>query len=599
MEPNARKIFANFEDDVKHAKMSGTCSHKLWFFIYLLAEQWKNRTDRIESCNSLIKRQTRDAPRISLELLSSRLMLKYKMESAGVQQKTFTWRTNHQIMSNILGDIVDHTDDAAGYLYSGDEGRWAECEPLPLKDMPHSQVLRLRPALGTPIGDGNFDIGDVQPHEMARCKAWAKRVSHEIRTQLRTWLREDAGSFGLSFPSSLALVIGNDAKETFVPIHLGQMLFLRCSHQGQSDFSIVPSTCDLVRFDLVVQTLYTEVMTYMDLPRKSTQRQILDKAISIRVREACWENGVGTVLPKALETLPSLADSSATMTLSKKQAAENSSKKGKAISKPPPMQSAQPVPIENGMERTLEEELESVMGAEDALEEPSDCDDDIRTADGAKEMQDAVNRLRGQVHVNTVGAGDVPGDGDCGLIHAHEEARFSEQLQSEHPDLAARQQNLIRLEHLQHVEEYVNTYCTGVRESWPILQRAIDAWELPPGHNGQMSIVKHPMSGPSFFHWMNPPLTGRLVRLDKDQRPVWPVSSQTQMVKFDDAFLQNHPSCSRHKVHANSWPAQGQRHKPQTNHPPRDLRLLCQVQCRPRRRHDCALASSMLAVQSR
>ena len=122
------------------------------------------------------------------------------------------------------------------------------------------------------------------------------------------------------------------------------------------------------------------------------------------------------------------------------------------------------------------------------------------------------------------------------MIHAHEEARVREQLQSEHPDLAARQQNLIRLEHLQHVEEYVNTYCTGVRESWPILQRAIAAWELPPGHNGQMSIVKHPMSGPSFFHWMNPPLTGRLVRLDKDQRPVWPVSSQTQMVKFDDAF---------------------------------------------------------------
>ena len=97
-------------------------------------------------------------------------------------------------MLNILGDIVDHTDDAAGYLYSGDEGRWAECEPLPLKDMPHSQVLRVRPALGTPIGDGNFDIGDVQPHEMARCKAWAKRVSHEIRTQLRTWLRTRAAA---------------------------------------------------------------------------------------------------------------------------------------------------------------------------------------------------------------------------------------------------------------------------------------------------------------------------------------------------------------------------------------------------------------------
>ena len=116
-------------------------------------------------------------------------MLKYKMESAGVQQRTFTWRTNHQIMSSVLLDMVDHTDDAAGYLYNGgDEGRWAECEPLPLEEMPHSQVLRMRPALGTPIGDGNFDIGDVQPHEMARCKAWATRVSHVIRTQLRTWL---------------------------------------------------------------------------------------------------------------------------------------------------------------------------------------------------------------------------------------------------------------------------------------------------------------------------------------------------------------------------------------------------------------------------
>jgi hypothetical protein len=120
------------------------------------------------------------------------------------------------------------------------------------------------------------------------------------------------------------------------------------------------------------------------------------------------------------------------------------------------------------------------------------------------------------------------------LIHAHEEARFSEQLQAEHPDLAARQQKLIRLERLQHVEEYVNAYCKGVRESWPILQRAIAAWELPPCHNGQMSIIKHPMSGPSFFHWLDPPLTGRLVKLDKDKRPIWPVSSERPLVKFEE-----------------------------------------------------------------
>ena len=90
MEPNARKVLANFEDDVKHAKVSGTCSHKLRLFIYMLAKQWKNRFDKIESCNTFIQRQTRDAPRISLELFSSRLMLKYKMQSEGVQQRTFS-----------------------------------------------------------------------------------------------------------------------------------------------------------------------------------------------------------------------------------------------------------------------------------------------------------------------------------------------------------------------------------------------------------------------------------------------------------------------------------------------------------------------------
>ena len=117
------------------------------------------------------------------------------MESAGVQQRTFTWRTNHQIMSNILGDILDHTDDAAGYLYNGgDEGRWAECEPLPLQEMSRAHAMRVRPAL-TPIGDGSIDIGDVQPHEMARCKAWAKSISHDVRTQLRTWLGSEGKGF--------------------------------------------------------------------------------------------------------------------------------------------------------------------------------------------------------------------------------------------------------------------------------------------------------------------------------------------------------------------------------------------------------------------
>ena len=150
-------------------------------------------------------------------------------------------------------------------------------------------------------------------------------------------------------------------------------------------------------------------------------------------------------------------------------------------------------------------------------------------------MQDAVDRFRTQIHPDIV-ADDVYGDGDCALIHAHEEALCSEELHAEHPDLAARHQNLRNLEHLQHVEDYVNTYCAGVRETWPIFQKAIALWELPPGHLGQMSIVNHPMFGVHFFHWLDAPLTGRLVRLDKDQRPVWPVSSQTQLVYFKEAL---------------------------------------------------------------
>ena len=297
MEPNARKVLANFEDDAKHAKMNGTCSFKLWMFIYMLADQWKNRSDKIESCNSLLKAQTKSAPRISLEILSSRLMLEFKMQSEGVQQRTFTWRTNHQIMLNILGGMVEHINDAAAYVYNGgDEQRWAECEPLPFEQMPHYQLLQVRPALGTPIGDGMFDIGDVQPHEMTRCKTWAKKVSHEIRTQLREWLLRNKDKW--LFPSSLALVIGGDPKQSFCPIHLGQMIFLRCSHDGH----LSPKTSDLVRFDLVIQTLYTQVMTFNELPRKSNQRKVLDTAVTIQLHKIGWDNSVGTVLPAALDT---------------------------------------------------------------------------------------------------------------------------------------------------------------------------------------------------------------------------------------------------------------------------------------------------------
>ena len=119
------------------------------------------------------------------------------------------------------------------------------------------------------------------------------------------------------------------------------------------------------------------------------------------------------------------------------------------------------------------------------------------------------------------------------MAHAHEEAAFAVQLQEERPDLALRQQNLDNLQRLQRMEEYVVTYSSQLSDGWCAFQAAVSSAGAAPGHNGQMSLVKH-RGRIHYFHWINDARNGRLVDLDNDNRPKWPVSSASMLIQHHE-----------------------------------------------------------------
>ena len=269
LDANARKILQAFGGDVENARKTGLCSFRLWVFLYTIGSQWRNRSDRIEGLNSFIKRETKAAPRINLDLLSSRLRLQCRIGTLDRKQE-FTWRSGHKQMSKVLQDIMESMDDAEAHMRHNGDDRWTEVEPLKLQGMTAAQSLQVcGPSLSAAIGESMHDIGDVPARELDFCSKWAKKMANNIRDQLRnTLLKLGKGTF----PCSLCINIGEHDGECYLPAHLGSMLFIKCSYPTISMGSLPNTGCGLVRFDLVIRTLYSQVMTSVELGKQSPKR---------------------------------------------------------------------------------------------------------------------------------------------------------------------------------------------------------------------------------------------------------------------------------------------------------------------------------------
>ena len=244
---------------------------------------------------------------------------------------------------------------------------------------------------------------------------------------------------------------------------------------------------------------------------------MIEAAVNIVAKRIRWTDGVGHVDDHVMITLVPLGLATTAMKV------PSSVKRPQKKAVPVPV----PVPIENGMARSLEDELEEL----------SDCDGDhVFMEDGVNHQEHAAREVD-RLHAQAGGCGGDIGGDEWSVAHAHEECVLAEELRAEDPHLASSHQTMHRMKQLQDMEEYVSTYITNVTEGWAGFRKVVSSACLVPGFHGQMSILKHPVYGVQFFHWMTDQVSGRFVKLDRDNRPIWPVSSVSALIEYSDSTM--------------------------------------------------------------
>ena len=207
------------------------------------------------------------------------------------------------------------------------------------------------------------------------------------------------------------------------------------------------------------------------------------------------------------------------------------------------------VPIEDGVPRSLEAELESVLGADkDVLDYANGCFGDMDQAEpdvdnAAFVDKDGFNHQDHATEEQTRLADQVCADQQEGkvssMVEEYEECQALSRLREEKPELfmhlTEERSHVVRLNVLEHLESYIHTYCIQVLDGWKAFQHKSVA---SVGHLNQMSLVKHPDHRTKFFHWLNAPHAGRIVNLDHHDRPIWPVSSVSRVIDVNSENVQ-------------------------------------------------------------
>lgn len=122
LDVNSLKIRNIFKADLELARKSGKLGLRLFITIKSMRRVWKAEIRENERLNKQLKLTVERSPNSSLDLISARLGLKYRMGSAGLQQenmqcsKSRNWTRVRPMVANLFDTCLDHWFDAASVL---------------------------------------------------------------------------------------------------------------------------------------------------------------------------------------------------------------------------------------------------------------------------------------------------------------------------------------------------------------------------------------------------------------------------------------------------------------------------------------------------
>ena len=123
LDVNALKLSHLFRSDVVQMVETGLCSTQLFGTVYAMARMHKTGSQEVEGINSNVKLQGERAPHISLELLSSRLVISRAMSIDKCSRTQFKWRNNISNSLKLLATVRENSHEG-GLLRSAID-RWA------------------------------------------------------------------------------------------------------------------------------------------------------------------------------------------------------------------------------------------------------------------------------------------------------------------------------------------------------------------------------------------------------------------------------------------------------------------------------------------
>ena len=120
-EQTTRKIWNQFECDLKRSSETGLCTRRLYAVIRAIAHLAQGDTQEVEGTNSLVKIMGERCPNISLELLSSRICMR-KALCQGARGAASSWNDVRPLATSIVDACVDHCHGARAFRSGGE--RW-------------------------------------------------------------------------------------------------------------------------------------------------------------------------------------------------------------------------------------------------------------------------------------------------------------------------------------------------------------------------------------------------------------------------------------------------------------------------------------------